>query len=166
MSNFGVSIANVRTTESVEAQYNPERLRETVSAQMGALEILGHSHPVLQYRVTSQFTIEGVDWRFDARSSKNGYTREAVLDARKFFHSLQYAPQGQDVVSGGVDELIFVWPNLYSLRCYLRHEGTDLLSFAPDGSPERFVVRTSVLMIAARRITSEDVRRDGMELAR
>jgi hypothetical protein len=167
MSAFAVSIANIRTTQSIELQYNPPAgFREKVAPQFQALEVLGYSHQPQQYRFTSSLRIEGLDFRFDARSGKNGYTKEKVLEARRFFLSLQYAPQGQDVVSGSVDECIFVWPNFYSLRGFFVLDEGEYRSAARDGSPERFSMRMAFAATFAKRITSDDVFAYGTELAR
>lgn len=157
---FNVSIVNLRTQASLLAQYNPDGFTEKVQALFGQVQVLGYSHQPLQYEGTSNLRLEGLEFRFNARSPKRGYTRLDVENARRFFLTAQYAEASDSVAGGQPDRFLFVWPKLYTLTCHLMLEENLLESFAVDGSIERFRARFSLVKVADVRIlpTDDDLR--------
>lgn len=157
---FNVSIVNLRTQQSLLAQYNPEGFSERVQALFGEARVVGYSHEPLQYEGTSNLKLEGLEFRFDARSPKRGYTRLDVENARRFFLATQYADQADSIAKGQPDRMLFVWPKLYTLTCHLILDENMLEEFNTDGSIRRFRARFSLTKIADVRIlpTDDDIR--------
>lgn len=122
-----MTLTNVNTGESMTAQYNPEEIREKLVVNYNDLEIMGLSHKPKQYKNTSNLSIQfelgfdalstsrsvGFD---DAQNSDAGNFVQPVLRARPWLMSLCYSPKGaQDVVGGGPPDVIFSWPNMFSI---------------------------------------------------
>lgn len=154
-----MSIANVATGESVEAQFNPTEFEEALEVNWARQTVPGLSHQPMQFVNTgnARFTL---DLNFDARDATT--TIEDVLYARRFLQSLCYPRRGaEDVAGGGPPRALFVWPNVVALTCVLTGVSLKYGRFALDGTPTQFTAKVALEEIRDVRLLSEDVLADG-----
>jgi hypothetical protein len=148
-----VTIANVDTGRTVDAQFNPDEVKEKLGVNYNALEIMGLSHKPMQYKNTSNLQLT-FELGFNALATDG----DRVFDTRKFLHSLCYAKRGAgDVIGGGPPKVLFSWPNLYSLTCVITN--LDFTHKRFNQAMRNVVFTCAVTIEEARttRLTSEDV---------
>jgi hypothetical protein len=156
-----MSIANVATGESVEAQFNPTEFEEAIEVNWARQTVPGLSHQPLQFVNTGnvRFTL---DLNFDAQDATT--TIEDVLFARRFLQSLCYPRRGaEDVAGGGPPRALFVWPKVIALTCVLTGISLKYGRFALDGTPTQFSAKVTLEEIRDVRLLSEDVLADGTQ---
>ena len=103
-----MSIANVSSGDSIEAQFNPTELDEVLEVNWARQTVPRLSHQPLQFVNTGnvKFTLE---LQFEAQDPTTDIDR--ILGARRFLQSLCYPRRGAaDVVGGGPPRALFVWP--------------------------------------------------------
>jgi len=156
-----MSIANVATGESIEAQLNPSELEEALEVAYNRLTIPGLSHQPLQFTNTGNLKLT-FELMFEALEPAADLPR--LLLARRFLQSLCYPPRGaQDVRSGGPPRALFIWPNLASLTCVITGLTFKHQRFNLEGTPVQFSAKVTLEEIRDVRLTSEDVYLDGTE---
>ena len=110
-----MSIANVSTGESVDAQFNPTEFEEALEVNWARQTVPGLSHQPMQFVNTgnTKFTLE---LNFEAQDPTTDL--EQILHARRFLLSLCYPRRGATTVAGGgPPRALFVWPTIVSLTC-------------------------------------------------
>ena len=156
-----MSLTNLATGMSVEAQSNPPELEETIDVNWARPAVPGLSHEPLQYSHTSNLK-HGLTLTFDALDPT--YDPARILLARRFLQSLCVPRQAaQDIGSGAPPRVLFVWPNLISLTCVITSLGFKYSRFRLDGTPTLFTVKVALEEIRDVRLTSEDVLASGTQ---
>jgi hypothetical protein len=163
-----------RPEEMVEAQFNPEKLRENIGVDWARFNIPGLSYQPQQYTNTNN-----VQYRFElvfnaaggsavrdtsgigagvppTRSSKA--VLERILQARK--QLLAWAVLSNRDQLGGLGDtqrLLFIWPNFISLTCNLVSIEINYEQFNIEGLPVYF--KCEILLEEVRDVTiyAEDI---------
>jgi hypothetical protein len=161
-----MSLINLGSGVEFNPQYNPTEIEETIAAAYNRQKVLGLSHSIPQYSNTenweASFTL-----RFDALnphssngSNSNGVTKagDYLLAARQFLMGLCYARRGgQSVADGAPPRVLFVWPFLASLTCFVPEVRFRHLAFNYLAAPTRLDVSIKLEEIRDVRIYGEDV---------
>lgn len=156
-----MSIANIGTGDSIEAQFNPTELEETLDVSWARLTVPGLSHQPLQF-VNTGNTKMSFELQFEAQDP--AATLDQLLRSRRFLQSLCYPRQGaSNVTTGGPPRALFIWPNIVSLTCVLTALAFRYTRFNIEGTPIEFACRVSLEEIRDVRLTSEDVLSDGTQ---
>ena len=149
-----------RPEDRVDAQFNPETLRETVSAHWNQWEIPGLSHQPLQYGFTTNDKFE-FELVFDAGKGPHPISASAVDDnllCRDQLLSWQYLRRQDDLGNiGDTQRLLFVWPNFISITCVLTSASFTYEMFNSIGQPTAFRVQLQVEEIRDAILYAEDV---------
>lgn len=156
-----MSIANVSTGESVEAQFNPTDFDEALEVNWARQTVPGLSHQPLQFVNTgnAKFTLE---LNFEAQDLTTDL--DQIHLARRFLQSLCYPRRGaEDVVGGGPPRALFVWPNVVSLTCVVTVLSFKYGRFNVEGTPVQFTAKVTLEEIRDVRLISEDVLADGTQ---
>lgn len=156
-----MSIANVATGESVEAQFNPTDFEEALEVNWARQTVPGLSHQPLQFVNTGnvRFTLE---LNFEAQDPNSNL--EQMHFARRFLQSLCYPRRGaEDVVGGGPPRALFVWPTVISLTCVVTALSFKYGRFNLEGTPVQFMAKVTLEEIRDVRLLSEDVLADGTQ---
>lgn len=160
-----MSIANLATAESVELQYNPTELEETIGAVYNRQTVLGMSHQILQFSHTENLSIS-FDLAFDALTNAESFDADDCLNARRFIHALCYPRAGAALVADGAPpRALFVWPHLYTLTCVITKARFRFTRFFGTGKPSAFKCSLSIEEIRDFRVTSEELMADGTQRA-
>ena len=152
-----MSIANMTTGDSIEAQFNPTEFEETLEVNWARLTVPGLSHQPLQFINTgnAKFSLE---LYFDA----TGLESDSFALPRRFLQSLCYPKRGaQDVIGGGPPRALFIWPEIISLSCVLTGLSFKHKRFNVDGAPSQYTAKLSLEEIRDVRLLSEDVLANG-----
>jgi hypothetical protein len=164
MSDFGtrperVTLTNADDGDFITAQFNPEEVKEKLSARFNDLAIMGLSHEPDQYKNTGNLALT-FELGFDALSFDGGI--DTLERARRFLHSFFYSRRGsQDVIGGGPARLILTWPNLYELRCTFRELEITHSRFTRAMNPVLFKANVTLQESRTRRLYAEDVLQNG-----
>lgn len=164
-----MSLANLNDGVVLTAQYNPTEIEEELGVNYNDLDVLGMSHKPQQYKNTNnhrvQFTL-----RFDALTIRDAQgslgipTQGAnINNARRYLLSLCYAPRGaQDILGGAPPNVLFFWPNLFSLRAKIRRVRIRHFHFASSNAATgRFDADIELHEMRDLRLVSEDVFANG-----
>ncbi len=158
-----MTITNLVTASTVEMQYNPTEIEETLAVVYAHQVIPGLSHEVLQYTNTKNLAIS-FDLAFDALANSKDYDVDDALNARRFLQSLCYPRRGATTIRGGAPaRSLFVWPNLYTLSTVITSLKIKFTRFALNGTPTAFVASLQIEEIRDFRLTAEDVLADGTQ---
>lgn len=153
-----MSLGNLDTGDTLEVQYNPTELKGALEPVYNRLQIQGMSHELLQYANTKNFLVE-FDLNFDAVTQYRGGVYP-VAAARKFLMSLGYSRRSsanQLLSNGSPSDVVFLWPNLYSLTCKLGTYAETLKTFAQDGSLLRWSAHLKLEEVRDLRLWADDV---------
>jgi hypothetical protein len=156
-----MSIANVATGQSVDAQFNPADFEEALEVNWARQTVPGLSHQPLQFVNTgnAKFTLE---LNFEVQDPTTDL--EQIHFARRFLQSLCYPRRGaEDVIGGGPPRALFVWPGVISLTCVLTALSFKYGRFNLDGMPVQFTAKVTLEEIRDVRLLSEDVLADGSQ---
>jgi hypothetical protein len=156
-----MSIANVSTGDSIEAQFNPTEFEEVIEVNWARQTVPGLSHQPLQFVNTgnTKFTLELNFEAQDATTSLDG-----IHYSRRFLQSLCYPRRGaEDVVGGGPPRALFVWPSVISLTCVVTALSFKYGRFNLNGAPIQFTAKVTLEEIRDVRLLSEDVLADGTQ---
>ncbi len=156
-----MSIANVATGESVEAQFNPSEFEEALEVNWTRQTVPGLSHQPLQFVNTGnvKFTLE---LNFEVQDPSTDL--DTIHQGRRFLQSLCYPRRGaEDVVGGGPPRGLFVWPNVISLTCVVTALSFKYGRFNLEGTPVQFTAKVTLEEIRDVRLLSEDVLADGSQ---
>ena len=156
-----MSIANVSTGASIDAQFNPTDFEEVLEVNWAHQTVPGLSHQPLQFVHTGN-TEFNLELNFEAQDPTTDLGE--IQHARRFLQSLCYPRRGaEDVTGGGPPRVLFVWPNTVSLTCVVTALGFRYGRFNLDGTPVQFTARVTLEEIRDVRLLSEDVLRDGTQ---
>ncbi|MEO7729594.1 MAG: peptidoglycan-binding protein [Kofleriaceae bacterium] len=156
-----MSIANVSSGESIEAQFNPTELEEALEVNWARQTVPGLSHQPLQFVNTgnTKFTLE---LNFEAQDTTTDL--EQIQRSRRFLLSLCYPRRGaQDVAGGGPPRVLFVWPTVVSLTCVISSLSFKYSRFNLEGTPVQFTAKLTLEEIRDVRLVSEDVLASGTQ---
>jgi Contractile injection system tube protein len=156
-----MSIANVSTGESVEAQFNPTEFEEALEVNWARQTVPGLSHQPLQFVNTgnARFTLE---LHFEVQDPRTDLAQ--IHRARRFLQSLCYPRRGAtDVVGGGPPRALFIWPNVVSLTSVVTALTFKYSRFNLEGTPVQFTAKVSLEEIRDVRLVSEDVLASGSQ---
>jgi hypothetical protein len=156
-----MSIANVSSGESIEAQFNPTELEEALEVNWARQTVPGLSHQPLQFVNTGnlKFTLE---LQFEAQNPATDVDRN--LQARRFLQSLCYPRRGAaNVVGGGPPRVLFVWPTFVSLTCVIASLSFKYSRFNLAGTPIYFTAKVALEEIRDVRLLSEEVLANGTQ---
>jgi len=157
-----MSLMNLNTAVSVEAQFNPTELDEDLEVHWNRLAVLGLSHMPLQYQQTGNqtFSFELAFRAFDDRGNRLG----DIHYARRFLLSLCYSSRNSPatIVGGSPPRVLFVWPSslaqgFVSLTCVISKLHGKHTLFNRKGDPVHFGFKVDVEEVRDFRIYSEDV---------
>jgi hypothetical protein len=162
--------------EIVEAQFNPEKLKETIGIDWQKFRIPGLSHQRLQYGSANNLEYR-FELIFDAaggnslRSAGGTYAGVAAariqknLDARNQLHAwmLRRSPEAMATLGniGDTQRLLFCWPNLIELTCVPVSMEFEYTAFNRIGQPTAFKVEILVEEIRDAYMYAEDVKACG-----
>jgi hypothetical protein len=156
-----MSIANVSSGDSVEAQFNPNELEEALEVNWTRQTVPGLSHQPLQFVNTGnvKFTME---LNFEVQDPTTDL--ETIHRARRFLQSLCYPRRGaEDVVGGGPPRALFVWPGVISLTCVVTALSFKYDRFNLEATPVQFTAKLTLEEIRDVRLLSEEVLADGSQ---
>lgn len=156
-----MSIANVSSGDSIDAQFNPTEFEEALEVNWARQTVPGLSHQPLQFIHTgnTKFTLE---LNFEAQDPTTDL--DQIHLARRFLQSLCYPRRGaDDVIGRGPPRALFVWPNVVSLTCVVTALSFKYGRFNLDGTPVQFTAKVTLEEIRDVRLLSEDVLRDGTQ---
>lgn len=152
------SVTNLVTNRTFEFQFNPEQIGAKIGAVYEDLAILGLSHKPQQYKVTENAEIP-IDLMMD-RLTSSGANFDA---ARRFYMSLVFPAASTTVIQSGPPNVLFVWPNLYSLVCKVREWGEKHTRFARDGRSTLMVIHLVLHRVQDIRLIGSQVEEGGLE---
>ena len=156
-----MSIANISTGESVDAQFNPTELEEALEVNWARQTIPGLSHQPMQF-VNTGNTKFMLELNFEAQDPTTDLAQ--IHHARRFLLSLCYPRRGAaDVASGGPPRVLFVWPTFVSLTCVITALTFKYSRFNLAGAPVQFTVKVAIEEIRDIRLVSEDVLASGTQ---
>jgi hypothetical protein len=156
-----MSIANVSTGASIDAQFNPTEFEEALEVNWARQTVPGLSHQPLQFIHTgnAKFTLE---LNFEAQDPTTSL--DEIHRSRRFLQSLCYPRRGaDDVIGGGPPRALFVWPNVVSLTCVVTALSFKYGRFNLDGTPVQFTAKVTLEEIRDVRLLSEDVLQNGTQ---
>lgn len=154
---FKMSISNLNTGETFRAQFNPEKLEESLESTYAEIDVPGLSHKPMQFSNTSneEFTTE-LFWRATKPAEL-----EAMRQARRFLKSLCFPRRDADTVAGGAPpRVLFVWPRMLSLVCAVKSVKFSHELFTSLGQARVSRATLTLSEIRDVRLSSEDVRDD------
>jgi hypothetical protein len=156
-----MSLANISTGESIDAQFNPTELEEALEVNWARQVVPGLSHQPLQYVHTGndKFTLE---LYFDALDPTTDLAH--IQHARRFLQSLCYARRGaQSLVGGAPPRVLFVWPTVVSLTTVITALSFKYSRFNLAGTPIQFTTKVTLEEIRDVRLVAEDVLANGTQ---
>src|ERR1700674_4114447 len=156
-----MSIANVSSGASIDAQFNPTEFEEALEVNWARQTVPGLSHQPLQFIHTgnTKFTLE---LNFEAQDPTTDL--DQIQLARRFLQSLCYPRRGaEDVIGGGPPRALFIWPNVISLTCVVTALSFKYGRFNLDGTPVQFTAKVALEEVRDVRLLSEDVLADGTQ---
>jgi hypothetical protein len=151
-----MSIANLLTGSSLEAQYNPTEFEEEISVNWNKLPVLGHSHEPLQYKNTGNHGFN-FDLAWTALNDR-GITIDDLGLARRFMMSACYTSKTAAVVQAAEPtDLLFLWPTMVAIVAKMPKLKIKHTDFNAAGQTVRMVM--SIQLEEARRVRlyAEDV---------
>jgi hypothetical protein len=137
----------------LEAQYNPDQLKEKIGATYSKQTVPGLSHQVKQFTNTNDVAMT-FRLSFIARSKKDF---EGLIAARLFFKT-SVRPRGgvNTVGTAGAPRLFLFWPNFFSMTCVLVSADISYERFNSDASPVLMNVDVAVEEIRDTIILADD----------
>jgi len=152
-----MTITNVATAVSLEAQANPVQFAEAVSAAHDDDTVLGLSHQPSQFKNTTNFTVD-FELHYMVRDVASHIE---MMRARRLLFSLCY-PMGaaDEVGSAGSPRALLVWPGMLSLTCKVRSVRITHSRFNRQARSVEFRATIQLTEIRDVRITSEQVYND------
>jgi hypothetical protein len=156
-----MKVADLVTQEVVPVMFNPTEWEHGVRVNWHRFQIPGLSHQPKHYIGTenAKFSME-LFYRATTLAELN-----EMDDKMRFFESLGYPVEADDVASGGPPRALFVWPKVASLVVTLNDLTTNFIMFTREGRPRVARVRVEIEEIRSIRLLSSTVRRDGLRRA-
>jgi hypothetical protein len=156
-----MSVTNLDTGETLEAQYNPTGIEVRLEAAYNRVGGPGASYQELQYANTGNTQIP-FEINFDGRAPN----APDLNNVQGFFLSLLHPPQDVLGVENGSPPLVlFRWPGWISL--VMRHPKLTIAAkrFEPDGPPNYITVKVEQEEARITRLGTENVRRNVLRRA-
>lgn len=159
-----MTLVNAVTLGTLEVQYNPAELEEALGVNFQRQTILGQSHQQMQYVNTEneKFTFDLFNCATDA--GPVGY--EKMLSDRKFLLAACH-PVGAagTLEKAGTPRLVFIWPGLLSLTCYLTSLKFKYTQFNKLSQPTAWVASVGLEEVRDVRVSMEDILAQGTQRA-
>ena len=156
-----MSVVNLTTGESIEAQFNPTELEEVLDVNWARQVVPGLSHQPMQYVHTGNEKLT-LELHFDALDPTTDLAQ--LLRARRFLLSLCYARRGaQDLLGGMPPRVLFVWPTLVSLTTVITALSFKHSRFNLEGTPTLLTAKVTLEEIRDVRLVAEDVLANGTQ---
>jgi hypothetical protein len=152
-----MSLTNMVTGETNTAQYNPEKLEESLSSSWARLSPPGMSHQVLQFTCTEnqKYSIE----LFLVANTTQDALRMQIT--RRFILSLLVPVGGAaTVVGGGPPRVLFVWPRTLSVTSVITSAKFSHELFKRNGQTRVMKISLDLEEIRDARVTSDEILRD------
>jgi len=157
-----MSVENLTTGTGVFAQFNPDEVDEKIGVSYNRLAVQGLSHQPMQYQYTENMKIS-LTLGFEALSKDGG---GRTFDTRKFMLSLLYAGRNaQDIIGGEPPRVLFIWPQLYSIKVRITSYSNSMKRFALNGRPTSFSLKLDLEWVLDSRMTSEDIYEHGTQFS-
>lgn len=154
-----VTFASVRTGESIEMPFTPEKFTEQIVVEYARQQVLGLSHQPLQYTGTQNHTIPDLDFFFRATTPAE---IESIHDGRRFLMSLCYPPDGADSIRrGGPSRVLFIWPQVVVMTFVITRLNISHEKFNVEGRTTVFRAKIQIEEIRDARLTADEVRERG-----
>lgn len=144
-----MTLANIRTGATVEAQFNPAAFTEALQVSYARQSVVGLSHQVLQYSNTGNVGIP-LTLFFDAL--QEDYTPGFIESAKSFLQHLCYPRRG----GGGPPRVLLVWPNVLSLVTVITGLALNHTRFNINGAVTTLEARVTLEEIRDVKLFSED----------
>jgi hypothetical protein len=168
-----VTITNLSsdTLEFMQPQFNPDEVKERLSANYARLKVLGEPHEPQQYEGTGNLELK-FELGFDALAAGGTGRLDTsgavgLEDARRFLMSFFYpSVSAKDVASGGPPELLFDWPEMWLLLTSMPTVEFTHRRFATSGASTLFTASVTLEERRTYRLTREDVLANGTRRAR
>ena len=155
-----LTLANIVTGDSIEAQFNPTGFEESIEVGWAHLKVPGLSHERLHFVNTENLKLS-LELTFDALDPASSL--DAVLKARRFLMSLCYPVAGEDVPSTSPPRVLVVWPSVVSLTCVVGSLSFKYNRFNLQGTPVQFTAKLALEEIRDVRLTSDEVLAEGSQ---
>jgi hypothetical protein len=157
-----MSITNLYTNLSQDAQFNPVEFTEALRVNYTKLGLLGRSYRPLQYQNTDN---HGIKFELGLRVFKRGENQKLrIYQFRNFLLSLCYPRRGAaDVVGGAPPRVLLVWPQMVSLTCRIMSvEGTHSF-FGSSGGSNYPRYKVEIENVSDAQIYMEDLLENGTQ---
>jgi hypothetical protein len=136
----------------IEAQFNPNTLKETISAVWSDIVVPGLSHERRHYSHTKSVPFKFA-LQFDALAYMRNAGTEYVERAMNFLRSLGYA----SINTGAPPRVLFFWPNFISLTATIEEISFDYTGWLPSGEAIRFSAEITLKEIRDAHMTRTDI---------
>lgn len=140
--------------QRMEAQFNPDSVREVLSANYARLEVPGLSHEPLQFRNTRNLVVT-MTFFFNADSEE----KVEEIDAARRFLLASLVPRidRRGFPGAAPPDILLSWPNTYQLIFKVISVSNDLRRFRFDGRPITIAADVTFEESRASRITADEV---------
>lgn len=157
-----MTLTNIRTAETREPQFNPEKVTEEIEANWTSLQPLGYSHEPQQFKNTGNLKL-GFELTFNGDTNYGGGGGGAFIhDTRQFLISMMYSSaSAQDVISGAPARALFVWPEMWAIQCVIKKSTFVHDWFSRTGHSMRYTAQLELILVSDFRIISENIRERG-----
>ena len=155
-----LTLANIATGDSIEAQFNPAGFEEAIEVNWARLKVPGLSHERLHFVHTGNLKL-ALELTFDALDPTSSL--DAALEARRFMMSLCYPVAGEDVPSTSPPRVLVIWPTIVTLTCVVGSLSFQYRRFNVQGTPVQFTSKLALEEIRDVRITSDEVLAEGSQ---
>lgn len=150
---------------TLTAQYNPEELKERITASYDRVRVPGLGHEPLQYMNTKNAEYK-LSLFFSAIGKLDHHS--VLVDMDKVLEDMEYArryltahcyPRGKagTVHQREPSRVLLVWPNALSLQCVITDLEFTFTEFGLSGKPIAFTVDVTFEEVRDRSITMQDV---------
>lgn len=156
-----MSLGNLDTGESLEAQYNPTEVEIALASVYNRTKVPGGTFEEMQFSNVANpkitFTLT-----FDGRSSR----APNLLDVEGFLASLLHPPTDITSVTTGAPPLVlFSWPNWIALVARVPQFTQRSSRFASNGRPDFQTYKVELEVHTTRRLGRESIRRSAFRRA-
>jgi hypothetical protein len=153
-----MTLVNMVTADSIDAQYNPEELEEAIGVNYARLQVPGLSHTRKHFINTDdvKFTFELASHCLD--SGDTGLARmQAIRADRRFLYALTHPWRADGINRGGPPRVLFIWPKLLSLTCVVTSLTFRYTMFNRDGAPVAWRSKLALEEIRDQFVSMEDI---------
>ncbi len=143
----------------LEAQYNPEEVKEKVGASWSKQVVPGLSHQVKQFtntenrRISFTMVFQAIPLGLDGTSR--------IRQVRRFFlSSVRPRRNVGSIASAGAPRLLFVWPEYMSLTATLESANMNTKRYNAGGPPIELSVEVELEEIRDTAIFADEIERE------